>query len=476
MVKTVLSTMAIPVMAADDLAALMQSKVSKHGEDTICMQATTGEVAPVAGSFTAVGQQPVVVAAGSVASESGTFCYAKQDALLIQRTFGSHSTGDLEQAALNKGDTTTTTTTVKPEEGDLFVNGSRIRVDVGSRLDSFSSRCLTWPRHETPDRRWGSVHVRTAPCNDDNAQMWKHEFGYVKNLASGKCFNTPGGINGSSLGSLLLTTCLNETSDEFLFFNNNRGQQFLFNKENNTIKRDLIARRQGSPGCLSVGQTGDVTVQTCTGSQNQRMVWAESAAGRATAEQAVVEPHMQVGSKIRINSGGCPQAPSGGRCCLAMLFGGNAPVGTSGLVVSADCNETVSFKSEKDAHTSANGDTIGVHRTRHQRFSVVVGSAGDLSGQLWTYKNSSLRFPVVVGSGRVILCLEAPAGSPTALILRQCDHLNNDQKFQFNKEQNSIQSNDGRCMVVNEASPNKQVVMSPCDGSENQKMDWEVEW
>jgi len=108
MVKIAMSTVTMALAAVDELALLQATdainfKVNKHGDDAImCVQAAAGDVAPVAGSFTPIGQQLAVVAAGSVASEAGSFCFAKTDALLIQRTFGFHTARDLDEAVASK--------------------------------------------------------------------------------------------------------------------------------------------------------------------------------------------------------------------------------------------------------------------------------------------------------------------------------------------------------------------------------------
>jgi hypothetical protein len=124
MVKTLMS--GIAMVAANDETSLLQmfagvrksqgqrilAAVAEEGNDTICMQAAAGDVAPVTGSFTAtMSQQAVVVAAGSVAGESGSFCVAKQDVLLIQRTFGLNTARDFEVALSSKSERATTTTT-----------------------------------------------------------------------------------------------------------------------------------------------------------------------------------------------------------------------------------------------------------------------------------------------------------------------------------------------------------------------------
>jgi len=106
------------------------------GDDTICVQAAAGDVAPVIGSFTAmVGQQAVMVAAGSVAEEAGSFCVSKQDVLLIQRTLGLNTAGDFEAALASKGPkknkpTTTTTTVVWLEDGFDFKGSLKENVTV----------------------------------------------------------------------------------------------------------------------------------------------------------------------------------------------------------------------------------------------------------------------------------------------------------------------------------------------------------
>jgi len=71
-------------------------------------------------------QQAVVVAAGSVAGEAGSFCVAKQDVLLIQRTFGLNTARDFEAALGSKSNqATTTTTTVGYSDFDFAGNVSK---------------------------------------------------------------------------------------------------------------------------------------------------------------------------------------------------------------------------------------------------------------------------------------------------------------------------------------------------------------
>jgi len=81
--------------------------VANASGDTICVEATVGDIAPVPGSFTATtGQQAVEVAAGTVADENGSFCVAKATVLLLQRTHSLHTANDIESALTTKDSTT----------------------------------------------------------------------------------------------------------------------------------------------------------------------------------------------------------------------------------------------------------------------------------------------------------------------------------------------------------------------------------
>ena len=85
--------------------------LAKEGS-TICVEAAAGDVAPVAGSYTAkMSQQAVEVVAGSVAPQTGSFCVPKQDVLLMQRTHGLNTARDFETALGKKNEQTTTTMT-----------------------------------------------------------------------------------------------------------------------------------------------------------------------------------------------------------------------------------------------------------------------------------------------------------------------------------------------------------------------------
>jgi len=134
MVNTVLSSMTVAVAAGDDATSLLQvfAAVRQHSQgqrivaavaqegSTTCVEAAVGDVAPVAGSFTAqMSQQAVEVAAGSVAEQVGSFCVAKQDVLLMQRTFGLNTARDFEAALGAKKRKQTTTTTTDFENFDF---------------------------------------------------------------------------------------------------------------------------------------------------------------------------------------------------------------------------------------------------------------------------------------------------------------------------------------------------------------------
>jgi len=80
--------------------------LSHEGKDTICVQATAGDISPIVGSFTAgKSQQAVEVAAGAVAQEDGSFCVSKQDMLLVQRSHGLTSAHDFDAALEGKKST-----------------------------------------------------------------------------------------------------------------------------------------------------------------------------------------------------------------------------------------------------------------------------------------------------------------------------------------------------------------------------------
>jgi len=164
MVKGLMSTIPMAVVVADDdVTSLLQLsagvRMSKgqsilaavaKGDDTICVQAAAGDVAPVTGSFTArMGQQAVMVAAGSVAREAGTFCAAKQDVLLIQRTFGLNTARDFEVALGSKKNeattTTTTTTTTTPMDIEIFdFEGNLTKTDSVWVGDRWSKEFESW--------------------------------------------------------------------------------------------------------------------------------------------------------------------------------------------------------------------------------------------------------------------------------------------------------------------------------------------
>jgi len=135
MVKTLMSTLTMASVAAEDVTSLLQlsaglrqsqgqrivSAIAEEGTETICVPAAVGDIAPVTGSFTAIGsQQVVVVEAGSVANEAGSFCVAKQDVLLIQRTLGLNTARDFEVALGSKSRPATTTTTTAITDWDDF--------------------------------------------------------------------------------------------------------------------------------------------------------------------------------------------------------------------------------------------------------------------------------------------------------------------------------------------------------------------
>jgi hypothetical protein len=145
MVKILMSSITMAMVAADDETSLLQmfagvrksqgqrilAAVTEEGNDTICVQAAAGDVAPVTGSFTArMSQQAMVVAAGSVAGEAGSFCVAKQDVLLIQRTFGLNTARDFEAALGSKNNKATTTTTTMDHATFDFAGNLTKKVSV----------------------------------------------------------------------------------------------------------------------------------------------------------------------------------------------------------------------------------------------------------------------------------------------------------------------------------------------------------
>jgi len=118
----------VATVAEDDSINLMQkhtrvrtqgeriiAAAANHGSDTICVDVTAGNVAPMSGSFTAMSsQQAVVVAAGAIAESKGSFCVPKQELLLLQRTLGLHTAEEFE-AAIGKKDPETTIEPVEPK-------------------------------------------------------------------------------------------------------------------------------------------------------------------------------------------------------------------------------------------------------------------------------------------------------------------------------------------------------------------------
>jgi len=146
MVKTVLSSWTVAIALGDDSAGLVQLSSGVHHSQgqrllaavategsTVCVEAAAGDVAPLAGSYTAkMSQQAVEVAAGSVAPQAGSFCVPKQDVLLMQRTLGLNTARDFEAALGKKKDeskTTTTTTTMNFENANFSENlGKKVMV------------------------------------------------------------------------------------------------------------------------------------------------------------------------------------------------------------------------------------------------------------------------------------------------------------------------------------------------------------
>lgn len=136
MVKMLQLCSLMTAAAEDDSVSLMQSRairtrgdrvfdaIANKGRDKACVAVAVGDVAPTTGSFIAnTSQREVVVAAGSIAKEEGSFCIPQQNLLLLQRTLGLYTAQDFE-AAFGKKDesqTTSTTTTTSTLEKDRVV-------------------------------------------------------------------------------------------------------------------------------------------------------------------------------------------------------------------------------------------------------------------------------------------------------------------------------------------------------------------
>jgi len=184
MVKIALTSMTMAIATADDVTSLLQlsagvrhsqgqrilAAVAKDGS-TICVEAATGDVAPVAGSFIAkMSQQAVEVTAGSVAAQAGSFCVPKQDVLLMQRTFGLNTARDFEAALGAKTQTTpTTTTTTKDFENFDFAGNFKKEVMV-ENCKKFDLE----PQKELLQTMDATVAHKGSDCNE-NCQRIKKE-------------------------------------------------------------------------------------------------------------------------------------------------------------------------------------------------------------------------------------------------------------------------------------------------------------
>jgi len=113
------------------------------------------------------------------------------------------------------------------------------------------------------------VTIYAATCNGDAGQVWKHEGGRLKNVASGRCLD----IKGASVkngANLILFKC-----------NGQKNQQFQFNKATNSIYQPTSSK------CLDVEHRGQyrVVLWTCKSSQNQKMGWAAEWSMLQTSDQ-----------------------------------------------------------------------------------------------------------------------------------------------------------------------------------------------
>jgi hypothetical protein len=117
-------TVAHRVAHEQSVGTRILTAVARGGEDTICLEAAVGDIAPLPGSFTAtMSQQAVEVAAGTTAEVAGSFCVQRQDVLLLQRTYGLNTANDIEAALVSKNEkktTTTTTTTTSTSAADVL--------------------------------------------------------------------------------------------------------------------------------------------------------------------------------------------------------------------------------------------------------------------------------------------------------------------------------------------------------------------
>lgn len=99
-----------------------------------------------------------------------------------------------------------------------------------------------------------SSQVVGSRCAGDAGQLWKHEGGALKNVATGKCLQVKGFDNCWSGAHLILFTCNGQSS-----------QQFQFNKGG--IFQPKCSK------CLEVSMGPKVYLSDCQSSQRQKMVW-----------------------------------------------------------------------------------------------------------------------------------------------------------------------------------------------------------
>jgi hypothetical protein len=125
--------------------------------------------------------------------------------------------------------------------------GGVIRVDDGSRcLDVYGDNIHA-----------SDVTIYAAKCNGDKGQVWKHEGGALKNVASGRCLDVDKASSKNG-ANLILYRC-----------NGQQNQQFQFSKKG--------IYQPKSSKCLDVDMQSNiknVLLWTCKGSQNQKMFWS----------------------------------------------------------------------------------------------------------------------------------------------------------------------------------------------------------
>jgi hypothetical protein len=163
---------------------------------------------------------------------------------------------------------------------DLVDRGGVIRVDDGSRcLDVYGENIHA-----------DDVTIYAAKCNGDKGQVWKHEGGALKNVASGKCLDVDKASSKNG-ANLILYHC-----------NGQQNQQFQFNKATNSISQPKSSK------CLDVDMRSNiknVLLWTCKGSQNQKMDWADSWSLSQASEtlDVIEESDIDRGGVIRVDDG-----------------------------------------------------------------------------------------------------------------------------------------------------------------------------